>query len=271
MKYVNATRIVHSKNLENSEALLNKKPLQIGLSETDCAVLRGKACVILDFGKELSGGARILTYAARGTKSVRLRFGESVGETCSELGSGYGLGTNDHSLRDFSVALQNYSDMHFAQTGFRFLRIDTLAEDAEISLKTVVAAVDTDEREQLGSFDCDDALVNDIFDTAAYTIRLCLQNGYFWDGIKRDRLVWIGDLYPEMRAAQCLFGDVPETLNSLRFVKDQTPLPQWMNNIASYSLWWLTILADEYKLNGDKNAFKEYLPYTNDLIKFFSD
>jgi hypothetical protein len=178
---------VYSENLKNGESLLRQKPMQIGLSEPDCATLCGKACVILDFGKELVGGARILTFAARGNKTVRLRFGESVSETSSEIGKGdnvsneLGFATNDHSLRDFCVELQRYSDMKFAQTGFRFLRIDTLSEDSELVLKSVLAAVETDTRVQLGKFECDDKLVNDIFNTAAYTIRLCLQNGYFWD------------------------------------------------------------------------------------------
>lgn len=272
MRYQYATRIVHSENLENGEALLKEKPLQIGLNEIDYAILRGKGCVILDFGKELSGGVRILTYATNAKPNkVRIRFGESVSETCAELGSGYGLATNDHSVRDFETYLQNYSDMTYAQTGFRFVRIDGLDEQTELFIKTIVAAVDTDDRAQLGSFECDDALVNDIFNTAAHTIRLCLQNGYFWDGIKRDRLVWIGDLYPEMRAAQCLFGDVPETLNSLAFVKNESPLPRWMNGIASYSLWWMIILADEYVLNGDKQNFICHVDYVKELIALFSN
>lgn len=272
MKYVYAKRIVDANNLENAEALLTEKTLQIGLNETNLAVLSGKAHVILDFGKELSGGARILTYAVKGNKNVRLRFGESVSETCSEpTAQGYGTSTNDHSNRDFHMDLQNYSDMTFGQTGFRFLRIDTADESSEICLKTVVAAVNTDQREALGSFECDDPLVNEIWNTAAYTIRLCLQNGYFWDGIKRDRLVWIGDLYPEMRAAHCVFGDVPETENSLEYVKAETPLPKWMNNIATYSLWWLIILADEYLFGGDKAGLRAHLPYIKGLIQQISD
>ena len=196
-----------------------------------------------------------MTFSVKGNQRIRLRFGESVSEACSPLGEtrGFGKSTNDHSLRDFEVDLQNYSDMTFGQTGYRFLRIDVLDNDTEIMMKTAVAAVDTDTREELGSFECDDPLVNEIWNTAAYTLRLCLQNGYFWDGIKRDRLVWIGDLYPEMKAAHYLFGDISETLNSLDFIKAETPLPKWMNNIPSYSIWWLIILADEYTVYGKKN------------------
>jgi len=270
MRYSYAAKIVNVGGaVENVEALLQEKPLQIGLDEPVLTVMQGKAHIILDFGKELSGGARLLVLAVQGSKKVHLRFGESVSETCAEIGEKNA--TNDHSNRDMFVDLQNYSDMTFGQTGFRFLRIDTLSDDTVIKIKSILAAVDTDTREALGSFECDDPLVNQIWDTAAYTIRLCIQNGYFWDGIKRDRLVWIGDLYPEMRAAQCIFGDIPETENSLKFVQEQTPLPKWMNNFETYSLWWLIILADEFNVSGDKARFADYLPYTKALIKQFSD
>ena len=76
--------------------------------------------MILDFGRELSGGVRILTFSVKGNQRIRLRFGESVSEACSPLGKtrGFGKSTNDHSLRDFEVDLQNYSDMTFGQTGY---------------------------------------------------------------------------------------------------------------------------------------------------------
>ena len=118
----------------NSESLLKKKPLQIGLAEADVATFSEGGYVILDFGKEISGGVRILTYKAK-TVPVRIRFGESLTECCAELG-GKQNATNDHSLRDFTVQLKNYSDMCFGQTGFRFVRIDF---SGEVVLKSVVA------------------------------------------------------------------------------------------------------------------------------------
>ncbi len=270
MVYQSPIKIIHLEgSVQNAEALLVKKPLQIGLSEPIVCTMSGKASVILDFGKELSGGARLLTYAVKGLKTVRLRFGESVSEACAELKSaeiGYGA-TNDHSNRDMRVELQNYSDMSFGQTGYRFLRIDTLGDDTKIKLKTVVAAVDTDTREELGSFECDDPLVNEIWKTAAYTLRLCIQNGYIWDGIKRDRLVWIGDLYPEVRAAHCLFGSIPEAANCLDFSMEQTPLPAPINGIPTYSLWWLICLDEIYRMSSNKTAFNRYLPYAKGIVE----
>ena len=248
---------------------MKEKTLQIGLSEREICTIQGKASIILDFGKEQSGGARILTSWVEGKKDVRLRFGESVSETCAELKdgeAGYGA-TNDHSIRDFCVPLQKFSDMTFGQTGFRFLRIDTLSDDTLLRLKSVVAAVDTDTREEVGSFECDDALVNDIWNTAAYTLRLCLQNGFIWDGVKRDRLVWIGDLYPEALAAHYLFGEIPETLNCLDYSMDQAPLPNPINNMPTYSLWWILCLHESYRVSDDKKKFEPYIPYAKGIVE----
>ncbi|MBQ8229944.1 MAG: alpha-L-rhamnosidase [Clostridia bacterium] len=266
MYYGYAKKIVATGGeIVNAETLLKEKTMQISVGETDLCSIKGKGYILFDFGKELSGGARIFTHGAGKGVKVRLRFGESVSETCAEIGEKNA--TNDHSLRDMEVSLQSYSDMTFGQTGYRFLRVDFLEEDKTLTLKSVVATIDTDTREETGKFECDDELVNTIWNTAAYTLRLCLQNGYIWDGIKRDRLVWIGDLYPEMRTARCLFDEVPETLKCLDFSMEQSPLPRWANGMPAYSLWWLIILCDEYKMRGDKELFKKYLSYTKGLVE----
>jgi len=266
MKYIYPTRIVaQGENTNHSYVLMNESILQIGLSEAKIFSMIGKTYIILDFGKELSGGIRLLTYHADGNKKIRLRFGESVSETCAELGEKNA--GNDHSNRDFVVELQSFSDMNFGNTGFRFLRIDTLSESVSIKFKSIVAYLDMDEREEVGFFECNDPLVNRIWTTAAYTLRLCLHNGFLWDGIKRDRLVWIGDLYPEMKSAHCLYQKVPEVENSLRYIREQTPLPEWMNGIPMYSFWWLIILCDHYFRNGDKNFVYENIDYIKALVK----
>ena len=263
MQYLLPKKIISSSgNVANGDNLLSEKPLQIGLYEPLTAKIRGKAHIILDFGEELSGGARILTFTANGDKRVRLRFGESISETCAEIGEKNA--TNDHSLRDFTVELQNFSDMTFGQTGFRFLRLDFLGGDFEI--KAVAAASDCTERETTGKFVSSDELLNDIWQAAAKTLKLCIRNGYLVDGIKRDRLVWIGDVYPEIKTAYCLFDDIPEIKNSLAFCRDQTPEGGWTNNIPSYSVWWLINLCEYYAHSGDDEFVKENSAFISRLI-----
>ncbi len=267
MQYFFPVSIVQTNAKNDVKNLLVQQPLQIGLQERITTVLQGGEYVILDFGKELSASVRIFTLGVQGSGRVHLRFGESVSETCSTLGVKGAC--NDHANRDFYVDLQNYSDMTFGNSGFRFLRVDT-AENSTIVLKSVVACSNADERAEIGSFVCDDERVNEIWKTAAYTLRLCLQNGYFWDGIKRDRLVWIGDLYPEMRAAYCLFGQVPETDNSLTFAKNETPVGEWMGWIPNYNLWWLWILCEEYIQSQNRENLEKHLPFTKELLSYVS-
>ena len=50
-----------------------------------------------------------------------------------------------------------------------------------------------------------DERLNRIWQTGAYTVHLNMQE-YIWDGIKRDRLVWIGDLHPEVMTVNTVFG-----------------------------------------------------------------
>lgn len=243
-------------------ALLTKKPLQIGLDEREIVAFRAGDSVIFDFGEELNGGVRILTYRA-GEGSTRIRFGESLTEACSELG-GASNATNDHSLRDFSVCLQNYSDMTFGQTGFRFVRLDF---EGEAQIKCVVAAALVSHRKTKYAYDGEDKQIRQIYDAAKRTVDLCVSAGYVWDGVKRDRLVWIGDMAPEVLALTTLYGRMSCIERSLDFVREQTPLPAWMNRYPMYSMWWIIILQIYGERTDAKGYIQKQIPYLSALVR----
>lgn len=140
------------------------------------------AFIVLDFGKELHGGIRLLTaFSERsGDVHVRLTFGESVSEALSEIGEKGAC--NDHSPRDFDAVLPLYSDLTFGQTGFRFVKIELTDGDGLLDLKAAVADFVYTDAEYRGSFRCSDPLINKIYDTAVYTCHLNMQNGAIWDG-----------------------------------------------------------------------------------------
>ncbi len=248
MKYIKFKKIIKcSKTLINKESLLKDWPLQIQLNGREYTCFSDGDFVILDFGKETSGGIRLFTDTISNNSSVRIRFGESVGEVCSDIGEKGA--TNDHSPRDFVVKVITLSDLTFGQTGFRFVRLDFSGESWH--LRNAVASIDTDTRTEYGYFKSNDVLLNKIWKTASYTLRLNLHNGLFWDGVKRDRLCWIGDSYPEMKASLCLYKSVPEIHNSLQFTIDTTPDDGWMDFSPAYNLWAMLMLADNFKYDGD--------------------
>ncbi len=229
-----------------------------------------QAAVLLDFGKELCGGIKIAA-GMRGVHNpakVRIRLGESVSEACSEPErlTGLNSATNDHAMRDFILELPWLGTIEVGNSGFRFARIDLVEPDASLLLKSVQAVFRYRDIPYLGSFECDDQRINDIFTTAAYTVHVNMQE-FLWDGIKRDRLVWLGDMHPEVMTVMSVFGDNEVIQKSLDKGRDTTPLPGWMNGISTYSMWWALIHRDLYLYRGDLAYLKEQKEYLTGLMK----
>lgn len=260
--------------VENSEVLLENREPQISLQAVNPCILhnRGKeASILLDFGCEIHGGAAI--YAWQETKgdgvNVRVRFGESAMEAMSETGEG-STATNDHALRDFTTVIHSMSMNPVGETGFRFLRLDLLDEGTSLVLKAVKGVLVYKDVPYRGSFRSSDPLLNRIWDTGAYTVHLNMQN-YIWDGIKRDRLLWAGDMHPEITAIQTVFGYDDSVPASLDLVRDETPLPGWMNGFPAYSMWWIISQHDWFMHNGDLEYLKKQREYLIGLARQLSE
>lgn len=255
--------------IKNTNNLFVKKDMQIGLSESSFTEMVGQSTLLLDFGQEICGGIRLLIYNFTNLPvKLRIVFGESISEALSNIGEKNS--TNDHSVRDYEINTTNLCDIETGQTGFRYVRIIKLSEKPVVRFKNIYA-VSNYSFSNKANFKCDDSLINEIYKTATRTVNLCVQNGYVWDGVKRDRLVWIGDLYPEFISLCCLHRNIKEIKNSLLFIKNQTKLPSWMNNIPMYSMWWLIIIYD-YCYREDDFDFlvenKEYiLKLTNQILQ----
>ena len=258
--------IKDSYKAENCHNLIKKQPMQIGLAERETASFTDGSYVILDYGKEMNGGIRILTFLTKNAK-IRVRFGESLTECCSDIG-GEKNATNDHATRDFYADLQDYSDMTFGNTGFRFVRLDF---SGEATVKSVIAVNHILKKKTIYEYSGDDKEIKAIFEAAKRTIDLCAGQDYLWDGVKRDRLVWIGDSHPEMLALTAMYGKVKVLERSLDFIKNQTPLPYWMNNMPMYSMWWIIILADYYEKTGARAFVNKQIDYLKGLVKQISD
>jgi hypothetical protein len=116
----------------------------------------------------------------------------------------------------------------------------------------------------LGSFRSNDPRLNQIWDTGAWTVHLNMQD-YLWDGIKRDRLVWLGDMHPEVSIISAVFGHNEVVPKSLDLIRDNTPPTDWMNGISSYSMWWVILHDDWYQLYGNLDYLREQRDYLKTL------
>lgn len=275
--YIPPKRIMwvsHDSLVQNKEVLLLSGNGQPELGKRNmCSMYtcgRDTASILLDYGRELHGGLKLVLGAARpwGTQLVRVRFGESVSEACSEHDGGRrrkGYSTNDHAMRDITMKVPSDGQIEIGNTGFRFVRIDLLGSDAVIRLKEAPAVMRYRNIPYLGSFRCSDPRLNDIWMTGAYTVHLNMQE-YLWDGIKRDRVVWLGDMHPEVSTIMAVFGYNEVVDKSIDLACEQFPLPQWLNGMSAYSMWYLIIQYEWYMHNGNLDYLRKHRDYITGLI-----
>ena len=241
-----------------------------------------KASVILDFGKEIHGGLKIVisTVSPARTPVFRVRLGESVSETCSELNTTTSLvetgskevmdlknntATNDHAMRDMELTCPYYGSIEIGSTGYRFVRLDLLTDDMLVNLKEVTAILRYRDIPYEGSFNCSDQRLNDIWMTGAYTVHLNMQE-YIWDGIKRDRLIWLGDMHPETSTISYVFGEDESVYSSLDLAVKQYPLPNYFNGMSAYSMWYLIMQYDWYMHFGNIDFLRKHGDYIKGLV-----
>ena len=216
------------------------------------------ASVVVDFGRELHGGVQLASGAPSGKDvKVRVRFGESVAEAMAELGERGAC--NDHAIRDGVIDLPWLGTRETGNSGFRFVRVDLVSKGV-LSLESIRAVSLMRPMAQQGSFKSNDERLNAVWATAARTLHLCCQE-YIWDGIKRDRLVWMGDMHPEMMSLMAVFGNQDVLTASLDYMRVTTPPEKWMNTMPSYTLWWVRCQHDWYRYTGDLDYLKKQHAY----------
>jgi len=273
--FVVPTRVVwqSADGVKNAKSLISPHAGQAVLKEPQppCVLTAAgdrPAGVLLDFGRELHGYIELITPMTRDQaklRHVRVRLGESVSEAMAELG-GVQNAQNDHAIRDQTVTLPWLGKKMVGPSGFRFVRIDNLDPDLPVELSQVRAVLQIRDIPQVGSFRCDDERLNRIWAVGAYTVHLNMQE-YLWDGIKRDRLVWIGDMYPEVSTINAVFGFNDVVPRSLDLTREVTPVTEWMNGISSYSMWWVLIQEEWWLHNGNRQYLEAQKPYLTALLK----
>lgn len=271
-EYVLPTRFnIFSTNVENISLLLTDNYIQNMILPSKYCLVKGKGFIVFDFGKEYFGGLRI-SFGYNKYPSdkpfLRIRFGESLMEACSELNEKGS--SNDHSTRDMTVYMSAHSDMTWGSTGFRFARLDFL-EDGEFQIENIYLEFKHEEKPQL-VFESSNKKLDAIIEAALRTLWLNKQNGVFYEGAKRDQHVWAGDLYPEILAALYSFSSHENIKNSINFIIKNYPSPTWYNGIPSYNAWFVLTILRYFELTGDvdsnyQNCIKDNLQMFKGLIE----
>jgi hypothetical protein len=203
----------------------------------------------LDFGREIAGRVQVVSDSDQ-PLTVSIAYGESIEEAHDEP---Y-LGVDVLHVTPHGTGLG-------PKSAFRYAQIRFLAGAPELKFRAIrVEDIYYPVRYQ-GSFESSDKLLNEIWETGAYTTHLCMQND-MWDAPKRDRGRWMGDTDISGHVSDAVFADRFLVEDTLTRLIGTLPLHDAVNGIPGYSSYWFTELADFYKHEGDK----DYIASMHDRI-----
>jgi len=151
---------------------------------------------------------------------------------------------NHHGMHDLPLKLAPMGETCFGTTGFRFVRIDNTDPRISIHLLECSARIPQYDIPPAGSFECSDPLLNDIFRAFRRTVDNCMCP-LITDGAKRDKLVWMGDLFPEIRAVCAIYGNHPAVPATLDFLLNESAGTAIFNNMEVYTPY-IFLCTSEY-------------------------
>ncbi|MEI6653129.1 MAG: family 78 glycoside hydrolase catalytic domain [Verrucomicrobiota bacterium] len=277
--------IVSSQAVADAVILLDGKPVLFQPGS-------GAAEVVLDFGREIVGTVRFGVRAEAPSK-LEVRYGEALQEVHRD---------NDYAARWYKRPIDHLEVKagpqelrNYGRRAFRYLRLIVPAGAAPITLESVQATLQHYPVNEVGTFSCSDPQLNKIWELAAYSTKLCMQQ-YYEDGIKRDGLLWISDYRVQYLCNALVYGDRDLARKSLflmaasqnpdgsmpaqasRAGASQHPsninympgIPRGVNNwiLVNYCLDYIGCLRDYYRFTGDKDALTQLWPAVQKLLPF---
>ncbi len=189
--------------------------------------------LLYDFGREVF--ASVVLEGMNPEESYSVYYGECRGEAME--GRGY---------RHCTVweEISGKTEAQLTARGFRFVRV---VGASPIRVHAITEMLDVKPR---GRFSCDRPEVERIYDVCAYTFHLCSREFYF-DGIKRDRWVWGGDVRESLMIGDYLFADREVGRRSLLALLPKDFALSHVNNINDYSTLTLIAIWEYYLSFGD--------------------
>lgn len=245
--------------------------------------LKKHSGVILDFGEHITGhlsfSLKIVGGLVASDAPIRLKF--TFAEVPGELNTPfdpYPGGLSRAWLQDEVVTLMNVpiETTISRRVSFRYLKIDVLgASSFDFAFdKMSFRAESAVENIRMELAESTDPLIRKINEIGLCTLKECMQTVYE-DGPKRDRRLWIGDLYLEALAnaysfknheltKRCLYllaglaGD--EGLLHATVFETPEPHPQYGQYCLDYALIYNVALLEYLKETGDKATAEDLWP-----------
>ncbi len=227
---------------EDNNSFLNLESLLSG--DTDLTV-KGDGTVMIDFGSEFAAWLEIMSPDLGDPENIVL----SVSEYTSPEIVNRGVQSSKKTRHPVKVSDTVYrlvlNPELYEGVRFGFIHIQGLKKEFHITGVRLVCQVKP--VNYYGSFECDNRMLNRIWYTAAYDVRVNLKKDYMSAILidRGDRHSWTGDAYTAQAASLAAFANYDFVLENLKHTSAHP------NGIESFELYWLLSLADYYDFSGD--------------------
>jgi alpha-L-rhamnosidase len=239
--------------------------------------------VVVDFGEHLTGYYTFTIKASHNYPDAPLRFKLTFGEVPAEMATPfdpYPGGLSRAWLQDETITVMDLPATITIprRLAFRYLKIDLLASSngfdfkiTDMKFKAVTAV--TNKPETLSP--ATSPIISRIDAVGLSTLKECMQTVYE-DGPKRDRRLWIGDLYLESLAntysfknhdltKRCLYilAGLAQKNGYLYATTFETPdlhAQEGQSFLFEYSLFYNAALKEYLSASGDKETALDLWP-----------
>lgn len=234
---------------------------------------RGDAgtAIILDFGREVYGNVEV-GIKGSGAGCIDIGYSET-------LEDGH-VKPNRGGLRYADRLLLNKGGLDwqsFQPRAFRFLQIEFRRCTRTVALEHVRVNLTSYPVNRVGTFECSDPILNDIWQAAAHTTRLCMQETYISDPWRDRRQQW-GETRMLSRVAGFVFDDSSLLAEAIRQTAEcqhrdgAIPLacPQGDGvPVGDYALLWVFSILDHYAFSDDSGPLRRSYPNVRRLMEWF--
>ncbi|SDK55333.1 MULTISPECIES: family 78 glycoside hydrolase catalytic domain [unclassified Paenibacillus] len=217
--------------------------------------------LIIDFGKQRSG---FLGFEIEATKGTVIDF--------------YGIEYMKGEYRQHTYSLDN--TLRFISSGGRQRYESPIRRGLRYAVLTIRGAIDpvklyetyivqsTYPVTEVGSYQCSDPLLNDIWEISRHTTQLCMEDT-FVDCPAYEQTFWIGDSRNEALVNYYVFGATDIVKRCLRLVpgsKYQSPLyldqvpSGWNSVIPNWTFLWTIACLEYVEHTGDREFAAEMWP-----------
>jgi alpha-L-rhamnosidase len=227
--------------------------------------------VVLDFGREIIGYIELEVNAAEGTILDANCF-EGIDET--------GIFWTMQLRNSFRYICREGHQVFVShrRRGFRYISLTLREMQRPVVLYGVRVRLSTYPVERRGAFRCSDPVLNQLWETAAYTVQLCMLDTYT-DCPAYEQALWVGDARNAALVNNVAFGaheltahcialtalSLSDELNAVKppylqreHITTSHVVSGWFNEIPMWTFLWVWTVWEHYLYTGSIDLLNQH-------------